>query len=143
MRPSQAELLVLKELTASNHNCTKYRQLVSLLLKNAVRNREGHTELTVPSRSGCTVRRIESWEVSMNNLLDCRGMELLYRERAKADPEHSTKWLGQAERWRELARYENAWRVRPHNTSRMQMHPGPMAMGPNTIRGDTRSEQQG
>jgi hypothetical protein len=79
----------------------------------------------------------------MNERLDCRGMELLYRERAKADPEHSTKWLGQAERWQDLARSENAWRVQRRDTDQMQMHPGPMAMGPNTIRGDARSKQQG
>ena len=45
----------------------------------------------------------------MSDLTDCNGMEDLYRERAKADPQHSGKWLGQAERWRELAHSESAW----------------------------------
>jgi hypothetical protein len=64
----------------------------------------------------------------MNDLTDCLGMELLYRERAKADPRNSTKWLGQAERWRELAGRESAWRLQRRDTR--QMHAGPMAVQP-------------
>jgi hypothetical protein len=40
----------------------------------------------------------------MNDIADCRAMELLYRQRAKADPQNSWKWLGQAERWHKLGR---------------------------------------
>jgi hypothetical protein len=74
--------------------------------------------------------------------LDCRAMETLCRQRADADPEHSAKWLGQAERWRELARSGSAWRFQRRG-GQQQMHAGPMAMGPNTVRGDSRSKQQG
>jgi hypothetical protein len=38
----------------------------------------------------------------MHDLLNCRHMELLCRQRAKADPEHSWKWLARAERWENL-----------------------------------------
>ena len=51
------------------------------------------------------------------NVADCRAMELLCRQRAKADPAKSWKWLGQAERWHKL--------------------------GPNTINGDLRRKQFG
>jgi hypothetical protein len=78
----------------------------------------------------------------MSDLTDCQGMERLYRDRAKADPKNSTKWLGQAERWRELGKHENAWRQQPRQ-ARGQMHAGPMQMGPNTISGDSRFKQQG
>jgi hypothetical protein len=78
----------------------------------------------------------------MSDLTDCRGMELLYRERAKADPEHSTKWLGQAERWRELAHSENAWRFQ-RRSARQQMHAGPMAVQPRAAEGDRRWKQMG
>jgi hypothetical protein len=77
----------------------------------------------------------------MTDLTDCRGMEQLYRERAKADPEHSGKWQDQADRWRELAHNERAWRSQ-RRSAQQQMH-GPMAMGPNTVKGDFRSKQQG
>ena len=49
----------------------------------------------------------------MSDIADCRAMELLYRQRAKADPENSWKWLGQAERWHELGRNQIAWRFHP------------------------------
>jgi hypothetical protein len=77
----------------------------------------------------------------MSDLTDCRGMELLYRARAKSDPEHSAKWLGQAERWHELAHHENAWRFQRRDNR--QMHAGPMAMGPNPVSGGHRHKQQG
>jgi hypothetical protein len=67
----------------------------------------------------------------MNNLVGCRDLELLCRRRAALDREHSWKWLGEAERWRNLAHREISSRV-PHHP----LHPGPMAMGPNTIDGD-------
>ena len=61
--------------------------------------------------------------------MSCRGMELLCRQRAVFDSEHSWKWLGQAERWAHLAQKEAASRFEKT---------GPMAMGPNTIDGDKR-----
>lgn len=68
----------------------------------------------------------------MNDLIGCRDMELLCRQRAMLDTQHGWKWLGEAERWRDIAHRET--------TSRFQaMHPGPMAMGPNTIEGDRRN----
>jgi hypothetical protein len=79
----------------------------------------------------------------MTDLADCRAMELICRQRAKADPDHEWRWLGQADRWHELAHNETAWRFQKR-TARQQMHAGrPMSMGPNTARGDTRSKQQG
>lgn len=78
----------------------------------------------------------------MSDLADCRAMESLYRERAKADPAHSGKWLGQAERWRELANSKSAWRLQKRSPQQ-QMHAGPMAMGSLTISGGSRSKQQG
>jgi hypothetical protein len=76
----------------------------------------------------------------MSEMVDCRAMELMYRQRAEADPVRSWKWLGQAERWRELGRKETAWRLQRRDTR--QMHAGPMAMGPNTVNGDSRGRQQ-
>jgi hypothetical protein len=78
----------------------------------------------------------------MSDLTDCRGMETLLLERAKADPVRSGKWLGQAERWRELGKQETAWRLQ-RRSAQKQMHAGPMAMGPNPIAGGSRSKQQG
>ena len=66
-------------------------------------------------------------------------MELMYRARAKADPKNSKKWLGQAQRWGQLARETLA---RAQSTDQQQMHNGPMQMGPNTIKGDLRGKQQ-
>jgi hypothetical protein len=60
----------------------------------------------------------------MNDLIGCRDMELLCRRRAVLDTQHSWKWLGEAERWRDIAHRETASRFQA-------MHPGPMAMGPN------------
>jgi hypothetical protein len=78
----------------------------------------------------------------MSDLTDCKGMEQLYRERAKADPAHGSKWLGQAERWRELAHNESAWRFQRQNTQQ-QMHAGPMAVQPKPVEGDRHWKQQG
>ena len=74
------------------------------------------------------------------NEINSRAMELMCLQRAKDDPEHSGKWLAQAERWRDLAKRETAWRFQrrgPHS----QMHAGPMVMGPAS--GDTHTKQQG
>lgn len=42
----------------------------------------------------------------MNDLSECRDMELLCRHRAALDTAHSWKLLGEAERWRDLAHRE-------------------------------------
>ena len=67
----------------------------------------------------------------MNDLVGCREMELLCRHRAALDSIHSWKWLGEAERWGQLAQKETASRFKKI---------GPMAMGPNTIHGDLRGD---
>jgi hypothetical protein len=69
-------------------------------------------------------------------------MELMYLQRAKADPAHGGKWLARAERWHELGKQELAWRFQ-RRTAQQQMYAGPMAMGPNTVMGDIRGKQQG
>jgi hypothetical protein len=68
----------------------------------------------------------------MSEIEGCRAMELLCRQRASAEPKQSSKWLGQAERWRELGEKEIAWRLQRKSTQQ-QMHAGPMAMGSNTV----------
>ena len=62
----------------------------------------------------------------MNDPIGCRDMELLCRQRAMIDIQHSWKWLGEAERWKDLAHREAASRFHAG-------HPGPMVMGPNTM----------
>jgi hypothetical protein len=76
----------------------------------------------------------------MSDLADCRAMELMYLERAKADPKNSAKWLGQAERWGELAHREIAWRFQ-RRPGQQQMHAGPMVMGPNPVQNGSRWQQ--
>ena len=78
----------------------------------------------------------------MSDVAGCRAMEMLCRRRAKVDPKHSWKWLGEADRWRELGNNQIAWRFQKRNVQQ-QMHAGPMAIGPNTIYGNSRSKQQG
>jgi hypothetical protein len=68
----------------------------------------------------------------MNDQLTCRDMEMLCRQRAGFDKAHSWKWLGEADRWRDLSHHEKA--------SRFQ---GPMTMGPNTVEGDRRLKPYG
>lgn len=46
----------------------------------------------------------------MNYLVGCREIESLCRQRAISDRGHSWKWLGEADRWRDLARREAASR---------------------------------
>jgi hypothetical protein len=60
---------------------------------------------------------------------NCSIMELWCLERAKTDPQNRGRWLGQAERWHELARAQNSWRLqkRPFQQS---MHAGPMTTQP-------------
>ena len=62
-------------------------------------------------------------------------MERLCRQRAVFDSAHSSKWLGEAERWKDLAQLEAGDRFRE------KIHPGPMAMGPNTIEGDSHRQK--
>ena len=73
----------------------------------------------------------------MNDRLRCHDMEMLCRQRAKVDPPTQ---LEVARRWRELGHREIASRFQQKNVQ--QMHAGPMAMGPNTIYGDSRSKQR-
>jgi hypothetical protein len=75
----------------------------------------------------------------MSEKNNCTAMALWCGQRAKADPKNSVKWLGQAERWRRLARAENAWRLQKTSVQQA-MYPGPMAMQPNAS--DTPSRQQ-
>jgi hypothetical protein len=72
----------------------------------------------------------------MDDLLNYRGMELLCCQRATVEPEHSWKWLGQAERWRNLGHRKITSRFKRSNSEQPDL--GPMAIGPNTIAGDQR-----
>ena len=72
----------------------------------------------------------------MDDLLNYRGMELLCRQRAIVEPEHTWKWLGQAERWRNLGHRKITSRFKRSNSEQPDL--GPMAIGPNTIDGDQR-----
>ena len=78
----------------------------------------------------------------MSDVKDCRAMESWCRQRARAEPKNSWKWLGQADRWHELA-HSQLQATFQRRSVQQQMHAGPMAMGPNTIYGDTRHRQQG
>ena len=75
----------------------------------------------------------------MDDFLDRRHMELLCRRRAKADPQHSGKWLARAERWGNLGQHKISLRFK----QREQPDLGPMAVGPNTIDGDQRQRKYG
>jgi hypothetical protein len=65
----------------------------------------------------------------MSYVADCRAMESLCQQRAKSDPEHSGQWLARADRWRELAGSETAWRSQKRS-SQQAMHAEPMAIQP-------------
>jgi hypothetical protein len=73
----------------------------------------------------------------MNNIVGCRELESLCRQRAISDRAHSWKWLGEADRWNDLAHREIASRFQMK-----PMHAGPMAMGPNTIVGDSHRQKR-
>jgi hypothetical protein len=74
----------------------------------------------------------------MSNLIaGCREIESLCRQRAISDLAHSWKWLGEADRWSDLAHREIASRFRNN-----EMHAGPMAMGPNNVEGDAHEQDQ-
>ena len=68
----------------------------------------------------------------MTDIASCRAMEIMCLQRAKADPERSWSWLGQADRWHDLGKRESAWRFQNGNMQQ-QMHVGPMTMGPNPV----------
>jgi hypothetical protein len=72
----------------------------------------------------------------MIDIVNYRAMEMLCRQRAKRDPANAGKWLCQALRWHELGLSRTFWPSTLRD--KQQMHAGPMAMGPNTIGGDTR-----
>jgi hypothetical protein len=63
----------------------------------------------------------------MNNLVGCREIESLCRQRTFSDRAHSWKWLGEAQRWHDLAHHEIAL---PFQNRPMQ---AAMAVGPNII----------
>jgi hypothetical protein len=73
----------------------------------------------------------------MNLVLGCRNIETLCRQRAISDRAHSWKWLGEADRWSDLAHREIAFRFQNN-----QEHAGPMAMGPNPVDGDTHGQKR-
>jgi hypothetical protein len=52
---------------------------------------------------GANVTGPQWLEKTLNDIAECREMEFRCLQRARAEPENSWKWLGQAERWRELA----------------------------------------
>jgi hypothetical protein len=64
-------------------------------------------------------------------MMGCREMELLCRHRATFDTQHRWKWLGEAQRWGDLAHRETV--------ARYGEHPGPMTIGPNTIDDECRA----
>ena len=72
----------------------------------------------------------------MNNLTGCREIENLCRQRAISDRAHRWKWLGEADRWSDLAHHEIASRFQKN-----PIHAGPMAMGPNTLEGDSHRQK--
>jgi hypothetical protein len=78
------------------------------------------------------VRATKSREMPMNDPIGCRDMELLCRQRATLNTQHSWKWLGEAERWKDLSHRETAFRFH-------EEHPGPMAMGRNTLDDERRT----
>jgi hypothetical protein len=83
-----------------------------------------------------TIRNKPRQDVGMSDLTGSRYMERLCRQRAILDRAHSWKWLGEAERWKDLAHLDIGDRFREK-----PIHAGPMAMGPNTIEGDSHRQK--
>jgi hypothetical protein len=77
----------------------------------------------------------------MDDLPKCHAMELLCRQRALVDPEHSWKWLARAERWKNLGHREITSRFKRINPEQPDL--GLMATGPNTIDMDKRFRTHG
>ena len=71
---------------------------------------------------------------------DCNAMESWCLERAKTDALNRGKWVAQAERWHELGRARNAWRLQK-KPAQLSMHAGPMTTQPGA--GMTPMRQQG
>ncbi len=57
-------------------------------------------------------------EIPMNDLVGCRDMELLCRKRAALDTQHRWKWLGEAERWKDIAHRETVARFQGGHPAR-------------------------
>jgi hypothetical protein len=57
---------------------------------------------------------------------DCSTMEMYCLERARLEPLNRGKWIAQAERWHELGRAQNAWRLQKRSLQQ-SMHTEPMA----------------
>jgi hypothetical protein len=57
--------------------------------------------------------------------MGCSVMEMECLERAKTDVKNRGKWIAQAERWHELARAQNSWRLQKR-PAQQTMHTGPM-----------------
>jgi hypothetical protein len=66
--------------------------------------------------------------MSDNN--NCTIMELHCLERARFEPRNRGRWIAQAERWHELARARNSWRLQK-KTLQQSMQTGPTATQPN------------
>jgi hypothetical protein len=60
---------------------------------------------------------------------DCTLMEMYCLERSRLDPPKRGKWIAQAERWHELGRAQNSWRLQK-KPLQQSMDAGPMAMQP-------------
>jgi hypothetical protein len=61
---------------------------------------------------------------------NCATMELHCLERARVEPRNRGKWIAQAERWHELARAQNSWRLQK-KPLQQSMQTDPMATQPN------------
>jgi hypothetical protein len=59
---------------------------------------------------------------------DCGVMELYCLERARLEPHNRGKWIAQAERWHELGRARDSWRLQKRPSLQQSMKAGPMTM---------------
>jgi hypothetical protein len=59
---------------------------------------------------------------------DCGVMELYCLEQARLEPQNRGKWIAQAERWHELARAKDSWRLQKRPPLPQSMNAGPMTM---------------
>jgi hypothetical protein len=66
------------------------------------------------------------------SLNDCGGMELYCLERARLEPLNRGRWIAQAERWHELARAQDSWRLQKKSLQQA-MHAGPMTTQPRQL----------
>ena len=113
---------------------TSVRPTVASSQKHNADSKAPHRFNAAMASTGVAWRKPGPGRCPVNDRVSCREMELLCRHRAALDPRRSWKWLGEADRWRDLARGE------AH--ARHAKHPGPMAMGPNTIEGDCRNRER-